>query len=612
MPNQAISSAFRGESAEIGRWLRSADLQALAERHPGHDRTGLAERVRDLLFGKDRETQIRRLLEDDISAGELVDAVESIVENALVSLARRSFLPGPRTSLLRLTRIYAATLSAIEHAVAGAAMDAQSRELSREADIVSLRNLAGTVANVNDIAIEIARLSRNTGLATSGAQSIASAVAELVASTEEIARSSEETLTEAHRARSVSAEGLTAVAHLESAMGSIGAATDETREKVADLGAAFDQIAEVLNVIQQIAAQTNLLALNATIEAARAGDAGRGFAVVASEVKVLATQTSSATETINRRIADMRNVMTGMGVAMTQSEAAVKGGLAAIRSVAGAVEGTSGAVATVTSRMDAIASVLGQQKEASGEIGHRVHESANLAIENERLLNRVATVQQESNDRFAANAQSWFKADSPRALCEMAKIDHVLFKKKVVDTLTGRIKWAAAEVPDHHGCRLGKWYDTIQLPEITGLAAYRDLVEPHKSVHASARRALEAHVADRPEEALKALEAMNAASTDVLRLLTDISTALEVDREGRERRRAERHRVARLTVVEGPQGARNAVIEDISTGGARLSGLGASDIGSRLKLSHDGCDCEGVVVWSNGQSGGVRFSATEA
>ncbi|WP_140943822.1 hypothetical protein, partial [Prosthecodimorpha hirschii] len=111
MPNQATSSAFRGESAEIGRGLRSADLQALAERHPGLDRTGLAERVRDLLFGKDREAQIKRLLEDDISAGELVDAVESIVENALVSLARRSFLPGPRTSLLRLTRTYAATLS---------------------------------------------------------------------------------------------------------------------------------------------------------------------------------------------------------------------------------------------------------------------------------------------------------------------------------------------------------------------------------------------------------------------------------------------------------------------------------------------------------------------
>lgn len=55
-------------------------------------------------------------------------------------------------------------------------------------------------------------------------------------------------------------------------------------------------------MIAKIAAQTNLLALNATIEAARAGDAGRGFAVVAAEVKVLAGQTTQATDAITRHV----------------------------------------------------------------------------------------------------------------------------------------------------------------------------------------------------------------------------------------------------------------------------------------------------------------------
>ena len=75
-----------------------------------------------------------------------------------------------------------------------------------------------------------------------------------------------------------------------------------TVKTVQDLVAASEKIGEMTNIIANIASKTNLLALNATIEAARAGEAGKGFNVVANEVKILAQQTSDATEQITHQI----------------------------------------------------------------------------------------------------------------------------------------------------------------------------------------------------------------------------------------------------------------------------------------------------------------------
>ena len=175
---------------------------------------------------------------------------------------------------------------------------------------------------------------------------------------------------------------------------------------------------------------------------------------------------------------------------MAQSTAAVDEGRDAIDQAAGAMHSVADRVTNVAVKMRDISGILQQQKEASSEIAQSVSHVASIAGENRLVLDEMNNKLKATNGRFVDFAKELFDANSHGSVCQIAKIDHIMFVQRIIETVIGAGNWKALEVPDHHNCRLGKWYDALPGGEAQRLPSYGELASRlmAASMHMASRR----------------------------------------------------------------------------------------------------------------------------